>query len=318
MNHSHIYVGPGGADYRQGDLTPAFRDAVNQAGGTLCAHPADADVIVYNGPAGGLAEILHSRLQWLQLPSGGVDSYIEAGLLNEIPLVTSGKNGPFNATVGEQGLAFILAAARRLVEYARAKSWQPTDEWWHDDSRGLTGRTVLIFGCGGIGSGLISRLKPFDVRIIAVNRSGKAVEGADLTIPANNCESILPEADYVAISAPLTRETRGFFDEHRIGLLKSTAWIVTLSRGQIVDTDALVRALRDKRLGGAALELVDPAPLPDDHPLWHEPRALIVPHTATIPRMKVAAMAERVRINTERYLAGRKDLLGIVDVIQGY
>lgn len=318
MSDIQFYVGPYGEGYRQGGLTPAFRDAVKQAGGTLCDSAADAQAVIYNGPSDGIEAVLHPGLDWLQLPSGGADSYIQKGIFDNIPLVTSGKNGPFNATVGEQGVALILAGARHLAAYARATSWQPMNDWWADDTRGLIGRTVLIYGCGGIGSGLISRLKPFDVRIIAVNRSGTRVDGADVTVPVAECESVLPEADYVAIAAPLTRDTRGYFDVRRIGLLKRTAWLVTLSRGEIVNTDALVEALREETLGGAALELVDPAPLPDGHPLWKEPRALVVPHTATIPHLKQPAMAERVRINSERYMAGRRDLLGLVSVVLGY
>jgi D-3-phosphoglycerate dehydrogenase len=318
MDANAIYVGPAEDGYRQGALTPAFREAVQAAGGQLVDSPEQARAVVYNGPANGIEAVLHPELEWLQLPSGGADVYLEAGIFDDIPYVTSGKGGPFGETVGEQGVALLLAGARRIAEHARATTWTPTDAWWGDDTLGLAGRTVVIFGCGAIGAGLLARLAPFGVRTVAVTRSGKPVAGADITVATQDAESVLPEADFLVIAAPLTPATRGYLNEARLGLLKPTCWVVTLSRGELVDTAALTRALRDGRLGGAALEIVDPMPLPDDHPLWREPRALVVPHTATLPRFKVPAMAERVRVNVERYLAGRRDLLGLLDVRLGY
>jgi phosphoglycerate dehydrogenase-like enzyme len=318
MDAKAIYVGPAEDGYRQGALTPAFREAVQASGGTLSDSPEHARAVVYNGPANGIEAVIHPELEWLQLPSGGADVYLEAGLFDDIPYVTSGKGGPFADTVGEQGVALLLAGARRIAAHARATSWAPTDTWWGDDTLGLSGKTVVIFGCGAIGAGLLARLGPFGVRTVAVTRGGDPVPAADVTVASEDCEAVLPEADFLVIAAPLTPATRGYFDDRRLAMLKPTCWVVTLSRGELVDTAALTRALQDDRLGGAALEIVDPMPLPDDHPLWHDPRALIVPHTATLPRFKVPAMAERVRVNVERYLAGRRDLLGLLDVRLGY
>jgi phosphoglycerate dehydrogenase-like enzyme len=318
MNEPRFYVGPGGAGYLQEGLTSAFQKAVTASGGALTDRADEADVIVYNGPAAGLAETLHPGVRWLQLPSGGVDPYVASGILRGIPLVTCGKSGCFDASVGEQGLALLLAGARRLPTYARATSWVPMREWFYDDTRGLAGRTVVIIGCGGIGSGLVGLLAPFDARVIAVTRRGLPVPGAQETVPAEKLDTVLPQADFVVIAAPLTQRTRGLIDTERLSALKPTAWLVNLSRGGIVNTDALVQALRANQIGGAALEMVDPSPLPDGHPLWSEPRALVVPHTATLEHLKNPQLAERVRENVRRFLAGRSDLLGIVDLEEGY
>jgi phosphoglycerate dehydrogenase-like enzyme len=155
------------------------------------------------------------------------------------------------------------------------------------------------------------------VRVLAVTRRGNPVAGAERTVAADGIDAILPEADYVVLAAPATGASRRLMDADRIGLMGADAWLVNVGRGTLVDTDALVAALDAEQLGGAALDVTDPEPLPDGHPLWGHPRALITPHVATTSGAERMHYVERVRENVERFASGDA-LLGLVDRDAGY
>jgi phosphoglycerate dehydrogenase-like enzyme len=130
-------------------------------------------------------------------------------------------------------------------------------------------------------------------------------------------ESLLCRSDFVVLSAPETAQTIGLLNADRLALLPSHAWIVNVGRGSTVDTAALVTALETGRLAGAALDVTDPEPLPDGHPLWRLPNAIITSHTACTPSLGRAAFADRVRTNISRFIRGEA-LLGRVDADLGY
>ena len=128
---------------------------------------------------------------------------------------------------------------------------------------------------------------------------------------------VLPEADFVVVLAPSTPATRGMVGERELALMKDDAWLVNVARGPLVDTDALVAALRDGVIGGAALDVTDPEPLPDGHPLWSEPRALITPHSANPFVAYWPTLAARVAENVRRFVAG-ESLVGVIDPARGF
>jgi D-3-phosphoglycerate dehydrogenase len=219
--------------------------------------------------------------------------------------------GAYARAVAEHTLALLLAGARRLGEAACARSWGAPP------GHGLDGRTVAIVGAGGIGRELIGLLGPFRCRVIAVTRRGHAVPGAQVALPADRVPEVWPEADFVVIAAPATPGTRHLVGAEDLSAMREDAWLVNIARGSLIDTDALVSALADGRIGGAALDVTDPEPLPDGHPLWDEPRALVTPHVANPPAMVGPALAERVRDNVARFAAG-EELLGRIDSDAGY
>jgi len=247
-------------------------------------------------------------VRWIQLPAAGVESWVAA--LPEGPLVTSA-TGAFALPVAEHALALLLAAARLLHTSARATTWQELP------ARSLEGSTVAIVGAGGIGRALIELLAPLHVRILAVTRRGNPVPGAERTVDAAGIDDVLPEADYVVLAAPDTSGSRQLVDAARIARMRADAWVINVGRGTLVDTDALVAALDEERLGGAALDVTDPEPLPDGHPLWGHPRALITPHVATTAGAERRHYVERVRENVERFARG-DELVGRVDRDAGY
>jgi len=205
----------------------------------------------------------------------------------------------------------LLAASRRLPEVAADRSWRPREVSL------LAGAVIGIVGAGGIGQAVIRLLAPFGAHTIALTRSRSEVPGATESVGPDDLESLLRRSDFLVLAAAETDETVGLLSAERLALLPAHAWIVNVGRGSILDTDALVEALHQQRLGGAALDVTTPEPLPDDHPLWQLPNALITSHTASTPRLGREQLALRITTNVGRFGRG-EPLLGTVDVDLGY
>jgi phosphoglycerate dehydrogenase-like enzyme len=162
----------------------------------------------------------------------------------------------------------------------------------------LSGNTVLIVGYGSIGRATEERLKPFDVNFLRIGRRGR--DGVE---PAERLDDLLPQADIVVLLVPLTEETRGFFDGRRLAAMKYGALFVNAARGPVVNTDALVEALRAGRIH-AAVDVTDPEPLPMGHPLWTAPNVLITPHIAGSSPGMINRVMRLIGDQCRRYLAG--------------
>jgi glyoxylate reductase len=186
-------------------------------------------------------------------------------------------------TTADLAFALMLAAARRLPEGERAvragewRTWEPRG-WLGQD---VHGATVCIVGMGRIGSAVARRAEGFDMRVVGVSRSESLAE-------------VLEQVDFVSLHCPLTDETRGLIGEQALRAMRPTAVLVNTARGPIVDSAALERALREGWIGGAALDVTDPEPLPPDHSLLSAPNLLVVPHVGSAThrtRERMAAMA---------------------------
>jgi D-3-phosphoglycerate dehydrogenase len=255
-------------------------------------------------------DALPESVRWVQLPSAGVERWLAAGVIDGTAAQFTKAAGAFARSVAEHVLALLLAGVRALPACARAQSWgEPRLEE-------LMGSTVVIVGAGGIGRELIRLLKPHDTEIVAVTRRGLPVEGAERTLPADRVSEVWG-AGHVVLAAPSTAATRHLVDRAALAAMREDAWLVNVARGSLVDTDALVAALGAGEIGGAALDVTDPEPLPDGHPLWSEPRALITPHVANPPQTERRDLAVRVRENVARFAAG-EPLLAPVDPEAGY
>jgi phosphoglycerate dehydrogenase-like enzyme len=301
-----IHVGP--------TAVPELEAAVHAAGADVST-PDDASALVWFGEGPErFAEFDHPGIEWVQLPAAGIETWVTSGAMREGVVFTSA-TGAYAETVAEHTLALMLAGARKLQVVARADAWR-----FPDEVRPLSGATVGIIGAGGIGRSLIGLLAPFGVRVLAMNRSGKRVAGAVRTVRADDpagLYELLAESDFVVVAAPSTPATAQLIDADALKRMKPDAWLINVARGSLVDTDALLDALREKRIGGAALDVTDPEPLPDGHPLFSEPRALVSPHSANPPHLLIPALARRVQENVRRQLAG-EPLIGVVDRGAGY
>ena len=294
---------------------PDLVRAVEEGGGRP-APLEDADGVVWlEGDPEGLPE-LPASVRWIQLPSAGVEQWIRAGAIDQERAWTSA-TGAYGLPVAEHALALMLAADKSIHAFARERAWPADPGEGRHRVRSLEGATVAIVGAGGIGRALIGLLAPFGAEVIAVTRRGREVPGAARTLPADRLAEALPEAHHVVIAAPATDGTRRLVGARELAAMRDDAWLVNVARGTLVDTDALVDALRSGAIAGAALDVTDPEPLPDDHALWTLPNVLITPHVATPPEAERRHFAARVRENVRRLAAG-EELEGLIDPDGGY
>ena len=299
-----IHVAPG----ERPDLEQAVRD-----GGGEIAPLEHADGLVWlTGDPADVPE-LPASVRWVQLPSAGVEQWLRSGVVEDGRAWTSA-TGSFGLPVAEHALALMLAADKSLHSFARERSW--SDDGRHH-VRALEGETVAIVGAGGIGRALIGLLAPFGVEVIAVTRRGRDVAGAARTLPADRVSEVWGAAHHVVIAAPATDGTRRLVGAGELAAMREDAWLINVARGSLVDTDALVEALRSGSIAGAALDVTDPEPLPDGHPLWGLPNAFVTPHVATPPEAERRHFAARVRENVRRLATG-EELEGLVDPDGGY
>jgi D-3-phosphoglycerate dehydrogenase len=304
VKSARVWLGP--------DEPRELADAIERAGGSV-VRLEDANAIVWTSeehrPA-AIRDYLHGDIEWVQLDSAGVEDWIENGLIDRERTWTAAQ-GVYAADVAEHVLALILAAARRLGEAARRTRWRRID------GDRVAGRTVGIVGAGGIGRETIKRIRPFGVHVVAMTRSGRRVPEADRSLAADALDEVLAESDYVVLSAPLTVATRRMIGSRELALMRPDAWLVNVARGALVDTDALVAAVAEGRIGGACLDVTDPEPLPDGHPLWDFDNVLITPHVANPPHERFTPLAERVAENVTRFREERP-LVGVVDLERAY
>jgi len=289
---------------------PDIAAAISQGGGEV-VELAEAEAIIWTGDDPDLLQrCLHPAIRWVQLCAAGVDTWFDAGVMERSRVWTAAK-GVAAQSIAEHTVCLVLAGARDLPERIRARSWGA------QGGRQLAGSTVGVLGAGGICAALIALLEPFGVETVALTRTGRVVTGATRSVGPGGLDRLLADSDWVLVTAPATPQTRRMIGARELALMRPDAWIVVISRGSIVDTDALVVALRERRIGGAALDATDPEPLPPEHPLWELPNVIITPHVATTPSMHAAALCRRIRDNVSRFRSG-EDLLGVVDLDEGY
>jgi phosphoglycerate dehydrogenase-like enzyme len=250
---------------------PWAADAV-QAGGGQIVPVAEAEALMWMSPRDphALADTLvdADHIRWVQLPFAGVESFVH--LVDDDRLWTCGK-GVYAEPVAEMALTLMLAGLRNIVGYGRATTWTGPA------GRNLQGANVTILGGGGITESLLRLLAPFDCRTTVVRNRATSMDGADEVLTADRYVDALPGADVVVLALSLTAETEGMISFTELEQMESHAWLVNVARGRHVVTDDLVAALRQGVIGGAALDVTDPEPLPDDHPLWTLPSAAITP-----------------------------------------
>ncbi|MGQ4619627.1 NAD(P)-dependent oxidoreductase [Nocardia sp. R7R-8] len=316
MNRSAVTIAIGPAD-----PPPSLVEKAVVEAGAAISDLDEARGLVWVGGPGEFPERLPAGVEWVQLPAAGIEEWFAAGVIARHPGVRfTSAAGAFAASVAEHALMLLLAGVRYLPEHLRAARWRQQDFFPHVDT--LRGKTVTIVGAGGIGRALIPMLVPLGAHIIAVNRSGRPVTGPGIppsveTISAEHLGRVWPHTDHVVVAAPATPATRHLIGADELARLKPSSWIVNVARGSLIDTDALVAALRSGAIGGAGLDVTDPEPLPAGHPLWSLPNAIVTPHDSNPPQLRLAAFADHVEANVERFIAGRQ-LLAPVDPALGY
>ncbi|MBD0323254.1 MAG: hydroxyacid dehydrogenase [Aldersonia sp.] len=288
---------------------------MTKGGGTI-SDLSEAHALVWDGGPADFPAQLPDQVRWVQLNSAGIEHWFAAGSFTHHEGVQfTSAAGAFSASVAEHALALLLAGVRSLPDHIRSDTWRFAELAPRIGT--LRDATVTILGAGGIGRALIPMLTPLGAHVIAINRSGKPVPGAMETIPVQSLSDVWERTDHVVIAAPATPATKHVVGAAALAALKPTSWIVNVARGDLLDTDAVVEALRAGTIGGVGLDVTEPEPLPDGHPLWSLPNAIITPHDSNPPQRRVPAFAERVAANVARFVSGQ-ELIGTVDTTLGY
>lgn len=274
--------------------------------------------VIFGEP--GIREILQCpHLKWIQMSWAGTDVYtMREGFPGKVKLTNA--RGSFQTVISEYIMAVLLEMCRNLKQYAFQQSegrWQPLGS-----ETLLYGKRVLILGAGDIGTGAAKRLKAFGMHITGMRRTDRNYPDCyDAMITAEELEQALPNADIVIGCLPNTSETKNMLNESRLRMMKKSAFLVNVGRGSLIDTEALVKVLQEGHLGGVALDVVDPEPLPSDHPLWRIDRVILTPHIAGQSFGYSKDTENRVIHiccqNLERYLDGR-EMVNVVDFETGY
>lgn len=261
-----------------------------------------------------------ARLRWIQLYSAGVESCVPLAAVRAGRVLLTNMQKVAGPVIGEHVMAMTLSLARGLHTYADAQrrgSWEP-ELVGRERAVALAGRTMLVVGLGGIGTEIARLAAAFDMRVLGIRASERAVPPfVERVGTTEQLAQFLREADVVVNVLPLTAATERLFDADAFAAMKPSAWFINVGRGGTVVTDDLVAALRGGRLGAAALDVTEPEPLPEGHPLWAMPNVIITPHVAADAGLDLELRRLLVRENLRRYVAGER-MLSVVDPDQGY
>lgn len=310
--------GSSGARVLIGPEVPMWAaQAVHRGGGRLVGPGEEPDGVVWAKWAPqGLLEVLGTNpsVRWVQLPMAGIERVVEAGVFADeraSGITWTSAKGTFAEPVAEHALALALAGLRQLTVRARATAWGG------HLGTSLYDAPVTILGAGGITEELLKLLAPFRCQVTVVRRSSQPLPGAHRTVPTSELHSVIPSALVVFVALALVPGTINIISAPELALMGKQAWLVNVGRGRHIDTEALVKALSERQIGGAALDVTEPEPLPAGHPLWSLDNCLITPHSANTDEMAQPLLAGRIEENVRRLSHGRP-LIGTVDTVAGY
>ena len=264
---------------------------------------------------------LARRLKWLHSTAAGVGQLMYPELRKGGIEVTNA-SGVHRIPMAEHIVGTLIALARRFPDcfrYQQQSRWAQQELWNAPvRPRELRGQILLFIGFGAIGREVAKIIRPLGMRVWAVTRSGRAEEGlAEQVFPASKLHEALPQADFVVLAAPETPETRKLIGAREFALMKASAYFLNVSRGALVDEPALISALEQRKIAGAALDVASQEPLPPESPLWRLDNAFITPHMSAVSEHLWERQTDLLMENLERWFAGL-ELLNRVDLNRGY
>lgn len=277
---------------------------------------ADADVILGIVPPKLFAAA--PKLRWVQSISSGVDSFMYPEFINS-PVVLTSEKGLVGEHLADHGMGLLLMLTRQLA----AARDLGADSWNHRPTLRaqeieLTGATMGIIGFGGTGRAMAKRGQAFGMQIRAVDRDPVPTGyGVDKIESTDNLADLLGASDVVAVCCPLTEETQGLINARTIGQMKPGAFIVNVTRGEVIDEADLIAGLKSGQIRGAGLDVAPREPLPADNELWNLDNVVMTPHTAGASQFRAQRNLDRFISNLERFRDGAA-LEGIIDKTLGY
>jgi phosphoglycerate dehydrogenase-like enzyme len=262
------------------------------------------------------------KLRWIHSPAAAIHQLTFPELVNSDVVLTNARevHGP---VVAEHVMALIFAVAKCLPQAVRLQQKHCWGQglMWHGRHRPreLAGAALGLVGLGSIGRAVARHASNLGMRVIAVREhlEKERSQNVQQVFPTSQLEVLLSQSDYVALAAPITSKTRRLIDASRLDKMKSEAWLINVGRGSLIDEAALIDALREKKIGGAALDVFEEEPLSADSPLWDLENVMITPHTAGITDKLWERHYALISENLRRYLEGQP-LLGVVDKKEGY
>ncbi len=265
-------------------------------------------------------DLLHcKKLRWMQSTSSGVNYYVEGGAFPRDAMLSS-MTGFYGPILAEHMLAILLSLCRRLPDY---RDQQHAHKWEiRKFDKQLEGATVMILGAGDIGTTLARWMRPMVGRIIGVRRVVREYPDCyDQMLTLEELDAHIGEADILLCALPHTPQTRHLLNEDRLRKMKADAVLVNGGRGSLIDQEALLRVMAEGHLWGVGLDVADPEPLPEDHPLWDQPRLILIPHAAGNSYAPGSPLNRKILNylveNASRYLRGERPE-NLVDFATGY
>lgn len=298
------------------DLPPSADVRVGNAPEFLQAEAPLADLIVNaDGSGNGLRMVwpLATKVRWVHSLSAGVENQVFPEFVAS-PVPFTNARGVYKESLAEFVLASVLFFAK---DFRRLLTNQAAHRWEQFDCKMIAGRTMGIAGYGEIGRAVAQRAKAMGMKVIGCRRRPAPDGIADEVLPNDRLHDMLNWSDYVVVAAPLTPETRGMIGKAEFGAMRSEAVLINIGRGPVVDESALVDALREKRILGAALDVFDEEPLPESHPFWSLENVLLSPHCADHVDGWMEASVQFFVDNFRCFESGRP-LLNLVDKKAGY
>jgi phosphoglycerate dehydrogenase-like enzyme len=272
-----------------------------------------ADVMINSNPPREELRRRAPRLKWIQNTGAGIDGLLPLDWLPADIALTSnrGAHGPKAEDSCAMAISILNARLPQMIAAQRNHAWQPVY------TTPVAGKTAVVIGFGDLGQAAGRAAKKLGAKVIAVTRSGKAARPADAVYPVSRIDRVLPMADFVIVTTPLTPQTRNLLDRRRLDLLKPEAGFVNIGRSPVVDYDALREKLAQGTLAGAVLDVFQPEPLPADSPLWDTPNLVVTPHVSCDDPRYIDRLLDFWFENFGRFLAGKR-LKNLVDRRLGY
>ena len=274
----------------------------------------DAEVILGNVDPALLKYA--EELKWLQLNNAGTEGFCDGALPKDAVLTNA--TGAYGLAISEHMIGVLFELQKKLNLYARNQR----EHVWRSEGHVhvIQGSRVLVIGMGDIGTMFAQKMKALGCRTVGIKRrEGRKPEGVDDLYTLERLERELPKADIVAMSLPGNQDTYHMMNAERLALMKENAVLINVGRGITVDTDALVKALQEKRIAGACLDVTDPEPLPAEHPLWDMENVILTPHISggyALPETLEQILTICIE-NLECYMVQRP-LRNLIDMKTGY
>ena len=257
------------------------------------------------------------ELKWVQLVSAGAEHIFDTGILQSDVLVTTA-SGVHAHAIAEYVLCMMVMLARRLPQILAETAkheWRPERQRTYYGEE-LHGKTVGVLGLGAIGQQVATTSRSLGMRVLGIRRSGSTGVADEVFTPDRLLE-MLPRCDFVVVTLPLTAETRNLIGERELRAMKSTAFLVNVARGNIVDEVSLARALREDWIAGAAIDVFAEEPLPRESEMWDLPNLIVTPHMAGAFSAYLDRVMDILRENLRRYVAG-EPMINLLDRQRGY